>query len=421
MANINIGKAPGNSVVLPFYSTGAIAFLILTIIMLLHADAFTGHYFSPHMLTIVHLAALGWGTMVIFGAAHQLLPVICERNIYSEELAGICWYLLTIGVAALTWSFWDFRIGWIMISGGVFILLASLLFLINVMLTTRICIHYSIQKLFILTSATWLVITASIGLLLAINLADPFFTSDHMHILKLHAHAGLTGWFLMLITGVSTRLIPMFLLSKSEKVNLLHYAYILQNAGLVFFLLDGYFTGMKNRWPIYLIIVTSGIVCWILYLYDNYKKRVRKKIELLMKQTISSFIFIILALATLPLILMYSSVQLTLLYGVLLFMGWISGIILGKTFKTLPFIVWNTHYKTLSGKAKIPLPKQLYNDRLIPWQFRFFIAGMVLFCSGIMLQQVMVIRIGAASFLLTAILYTFNVLKIIMHKTKTID
>lgn len=78
MAEINIGKAPGNSAILPFYATGAVVFLVLCVVMFLTPESFTRHYFTPHLLTIVHLAALGWGTMIIFGAVHQLLPVICE-------------------------------------------------------------------------------------------------------------------------------------------------------------------------------------------------------------------------------------------------------------------------------------------------------------------------------------------------------
>lgn len=31
--------------------------------------------------------------------------------------------------------------------------------------------------------------------------------------LKLHAHAGIVGWFIQLITGVGSRLLPMFMAS----------------------------------------------------------------------------------------------------------------------------------------------------------------------------------------------------------------
>ena len=237
MSDINIGKAPGNSAILPFYATAAIAFLVLTVVMFCTPESFTRHYFTPHLLTIVHIAALGWGTMIIFGAAHQLLPVICEQDLYSEKLASSSWYTLTLGIILLTWKFWNLDIGWVMITGGSLIVFSVLLFVVNVLKTTKICVKYSAQRLFITSSALWLLFTVSVGLLLAINLGltTPLFRTSHLEVLKLHAHMGIAGWFLQLITGVSTKLVPMFLLGKSAKEYLLKNSFVFQNLGLILF------------------------------------------------------------------------------------------------------------------------------------------------------------------------------------------
>lgn len=419
MADLQIGKAPPNSAILPFYATGAIAFLVLTLLLFSSADSFTGHYFSPHTLTWVHTAALGWGTMIIFGAAHQLLPVICERDLFKVNLASFSFYTLTSGVMLLAFSFWNFRVGWMMIAGGSLIVLSVLFYAINVIMTSRIYQSYSIQKLFIISSALWLLFTVVVGLLLAINLSHPFFARSHMEILKLHAHAGLAGWFLQLIIGVSSKLVPMFLLGKSSKDKLLNCAFIVQNIGLFAFLIDGYFLGSSSRFLIYGALILIGIVCWLLYLYDTFKKRVRKKIELLMKQTFFSFLCLLLSVSLLPVVYFSKGTQWSLLYGTLLFLGWITNIILGMTFKTLPFIVWNDHYKMLSGKVKVPLPKQLYNEKLLPWQFRSTIAALVSLSVGIIFQQLWIIQIALGLWIVVAVLYNWNVFKVLMHKTNT--
>jgi len=418
MADINIGKAPPNSAILPFYATGALAFFILCVLMLLSADSFTHHYFSPHLLTIVHIAALGWGTMIIFGAAHQLLPVICERDLYSPRLASFSWYTLTTGVALLTFCFWEFRTGWGMIAGGSLILLSAIMYLTNVLLTSSVCQRYSISKLFISSSAFWLLFTVVVGVLLAINLAFPFFDRNHLDILKLHAHAGLAGWFLQLITGVSVKLVPMFLLGKSKKDNLLKYAFTFQNAGLILFLLDGYFVGISMRLLLYALLVLAGVVCWLIYLQDAYKNRVRKKVELLMKHTFVSFLCLVIAILLIPLVWFSNGPHITILYGCFIFMGWITGIILGKTFKTLPFIVWNGHYKHLSGKVKVPLPKHLYDENLITWQFWIFIGALILLAIAIVLQQLWLIRIALGGWVVLSAVYGFNVAKTLLHKSK---
>lgn len=418
MADINIGKAPPNNAVLPFYATGAVAFFVLCILMLISAESFTRHYFSPHLLTIVHIAALGWGTMIIFGAAYELLPVICERDLYSPLLASLSWYILTAGVALLTFSFWDFRTGWLMIGGGSLVVISTVLYFLNVILTSRHRIRHSVPKLFIVVSSLWLLFTTLVGLLLAVNLAFPFFEKNHLDILKFHAHAGLGGWFLQLITGVSAKLVPMFLLGKSKKGYLLKYAFILQNAGLILFLVDGYFIGVSTRFLIYALLVLAGIICWLLYLYDAFKGRVRKKIELLMKHTFISFLCLLMAVLLIPVVYYMKGTQWTILYGTFLFMGWITGIILGKTFKTLPFIVWNGHYKHLSGKVKVPLPKHLYDEGLIVWQFWFFNAALVLLAVAIILQHLLLIRVALGAWVIVSALYGYNVAKTLLHKTK---
>lgn len=421
MADINIAKAPPNSAILPFYATGAIVFFILCTLMLISANSFTLHYFSPHLLTIVHLAALGWGSMVIFGAAHQLLPVICEQDLYSAPLASFSWYTLTLGMGLLTFTFWNFRTGALMITGGSLVVFSTVLFCINVLATSKVCVRYSIQKLFISSSSIWLLFTVSVGLLLAINLAHPFFQKDHLHILKLHAHAGLAGWFLQLITGVSTKLVPMFLLGKTKKDKFLLWAFLFQNSGLLLFLIDGHFIGGSARFLFYALLVLTGIVFWLAYLYDAYKVRVRKKVELLMKHTFISFLCLVVSVLLVPVVYYAKGASWTLLYGTLLFMGWITSIILGKTFKTLPFIVWNDHYKQLSGKVKVPLPKHLYDEGLIVWQFGFFIAALVGLALAILSQQLWAIRIALGLWVIVAALYCFNVGKVLMHKTKILS
>ena len=420
MAHIHIGRAPGNKAVLPFYATGAVAFLVLCIVMLCTPQSFTQHYFTPHLLTIVHIAALGWGTMIIFGAAHQLLPVICERDLYSENMAAASWYTLTLGIILLTWKFWNLDTGWVMITGGSLIVLSVLFFVINVLKTTAIFRKFTTQKLFIISSALWLLFTVSVGLLLAINLGltSPIFRVSHLEILKLHAHMGIAGWFLQLIAGVSTKLVPMFLLGKSDKEHLLKKAFIFQNLGLILFLLDGYFFEVTARVMIYAALVLTGIVFWLLFLFDVFRNRLRKRIELLMKHTFLSFLSLILAVLLIPVVYYSEGYRWTMVYGTLIFLGWITNIILGKTFKTLPFIIWNTHYKHLTGKAKIPLPKDLFSEKLTIWQFRLFIAAFLVFALGLALQQLTVIRIGLVLWLAVAVIYCLNVFKLIFHQSK---
>ena len=418
MAGINIGKAPKNSAVLPFYETGAIFFLALTIMLLVCPAALEGNYFQPHLLAIVHTAAIGWGTMVIFGASYQLLPVICEKDLYSASIALLSYFFLAFGAILLILSFWFFRTGVIMIGGGSLILTAALLYLLNAWKTAGSCKKYNVQRCFVISSAVWLVVTASIGLLLAINLRYPFIPGNHLEILKLHSHAGLAGWFLQLIAGVSAKLLPMFLLGKSDKEKLLRRAFWLQNTGLVAFILDGYFNGITWRVFFYEGMVLAGVIAWLLYLTDVYGNRVKKKIDCQMKYVGISILALLISFMLIPAIYYLTAYKWAIIYGLFVFLGWISAIILGMTFKTLPFIVWNERYKNLNGKVKIPMPKQLYKEKILDWQFRCYIMALMLLALGILLDARIMVRLSGVIWVIVAVLYTFNVAVVIFHKRR---
>lgn len=419
MKSGNKGTASGYLVVLLFYGTGALSFLVLSILLLFASNELTGHYFNPHLLAIVHTAALGWGTMVIFGAAYQLLPVICERDLYSIPLAFFSYLSLVIGTVLLVWSFWKFDTGAMMIAGGAMVVLAAILYAV-----TACCMAFSyrgdaICNYFMMSSALWLVVTAVIGLLLAINLSHTFIPRNHLDILKLHAHAGLVGWFLQLITGVSAKLIPMFLLGKSEKKGMLYAALFLQNVGLLLFLADGYFNPIGAKMMIYAAVVTLGILVWVIYLWDAYRNRLRKQVDLLMKHTVLSMVCLFAGLALLPVAYSLSTTIWTALYGVFLFLGWITAIILGKTFKTLPFIVWNRHYGKITGMVQVPLPSALYNERLVRFQFYLYLSAFITLVIGMVVDWLPLVRFALSLWVILATSYVANVAGVIFHKPLT--
>lgn len=424
MSDINVKKAPGRLSVVPFFGTAALAFLALCIMLFFSADAFKGHYFHPKLLALVHTAALGWGTMVIFGAVYQLLPVIFEKELHSTKLAIASYLLLLPGVVLLIYNFWMFTPNLSMQLGGVLVLLSIILFALNVLNTAEDSTKYTIQKSYIIASALWLFITALVGLLLVLNFSYPIFKQDHLGILKLHAHAGIVGWFLMLIIGVGTKLIPMFLLGKSSKENYLKWAFYLINIGLAAFLIDGFFSGVQMRSLIYAAAIVAGIVFFLLYVFDAYKNRMRKKLDFNMKHTMFSMILLLLAIIHLPIIVLkQNQLNCAMVYGTLIFMGWITSLILGKTFKTLPFIVWNDHYKNHSGKPKIPMPKHLFFESWVKWQFFIYLAGLIIFIIGIKTGFAWLIQIAAVVMIAVAVIYNINVFKIILHKPnlKTVE
>lgn len=406
--------------VVAHYLVSALCFLSLAVMLLLAAGNLTGHYFHPQLLAITHMAALGWGTLIIFGAVYQLLPVILETDLYSYKLGWFSAVLFVIGLGLLVYSFWHFQPGILMQCGSLFLLTGIVLFGCNVFLTAKQN-RDDIHQEFIITACIWLIATAFLGALLVFNFRYAFLQKDHLLFLKLHAHMGLGGWFLMLITGVSSKLIPMFLVSKEQKSGLLSWSYYLMNAGLILFVTDTYFSGLNFKTYAAAVVVMAGIICWWLFLAGCFRSRIRKAIDLPIRHSLLSFVILATAILILPLIVFNHlkaaplAVDYTTLYGSLLFMGWISSLVLGQTFKTLPFIVWTRHYQHLAGRGAIPMPADLFKHRLLRMQFLVFLIFTLVFYTGMFYKSLLLITIGLSCFLAVSVLYLANVIIVLLH------
>lgn len=416
-------RAPSAAVVMPFYGTAAVAFLVLSVLMVLSSGAFMGHFFQPHLLAITHLATLGWATMIIFGASHQLLPVVMEVYLYSEKLAGWCYALLLPGVVLLVTSFWIFRPGWMMETGALLILAAVILYAINSYGTARNSTHWSISADYMVTASIWLVLTALLGVLLVFNLRYAFLPNDHLYYLKIHAHLGMAGWFLLLVMGVASRLLPMFLLAHVEPGKWAKAAYYLVNAGLLGFLVTALVFNALRLWPVFALLVLAGVYAYGRYIHKVWKSAVRKKTDRPMTLSL-----IAIALMGLPFILLGvlaflpaaapQTVAFSLAYGMSVMGGFVTAMILGQTFKTLPFIVWMHRYRSRIGKEKTPLPRELYRDKWVKYQSYAYLIGYPALLAGAITRVRGLLLVGCLGLLVTAICYNVNVFFVLGHRPK---
>ena len=226
-------KTTSYKVVLPFYAYAAVAFLVATIFLLLSSTDISNHYFQPHTLAITHIMALGWGTMIILGASHQLVPVVIESKLYSNAQAYISFVLAALGIPLLVYAFYVFDMGMPAQWGAILIISAIIFYIINLAASMAKSKQENVHAFFIFTAALWLLATASLGLLLLYNFTYPVLSQNSLDYLPLHANLGIVGWFLLLIIGVGSRLIPMFLISKYNNTRKLWWIYALINGGLL--------------------------------------------------------------------------------------------------------------------------------------------------------------------------------------------
>lgn len=417
-----VARTTSYKVVIPFYVYAAVSFLVATVLLLTSGGAFTGHYFQPHILAITHVMALGWATMIILGASHQLLPVLIESDLYSNKLGHLSFGLAAVGIPLLVYGFYTFNLGVVAQVGGSLVTGAVLAYIANIMLSISHSKRKNVHAMFVLTASIWLLLTVSLGLSLLFNFTLSVFPENSLSYLPLHAHLGLVGWFLLLVLGVGSRLIPMFLISKYSAPRLLWAVYTLVNTGLLLYGLLFLFHAAPGLSFVPASLVLLALLLFAYYCRQAYKERIRKKVDDQMKISLLAVVLLLLPtvvlLALIGVLLASSGTQanVVLLYGFTIFFGWLTAIILGMTFKTLPFIVWNKVYRHRASLGKMPSPKDLFSEPVYRAMALAYLLGFVLFGCGILFTAPILLSIGSIALLATAVLYNWNVLRLVNHK-----
>jgi hypothetical protein len=408
-------------VVLPFYVFAAFSFLISCTLLLLNTDIIQQHYFNPKTLAITHLMALGWGTMIILGASHQLLPVLIEGKLDSFLLAFLSFIFSAIGIPLLVTGFYLFNTGLILQSGAILINASVICYFLNVIGSIIESKKYNIHAFFIAAASLWLFTTTFFGLLLVFNFSRSWLPENSIEYLSIHAHMGLAGWFLLLIIGVASRLIPMFLISKYSNTLTLWWIFALITVALLAFIVLKTSGAYPNLYysPFFLVIIALAL--FGNYNYRAYKVRIRKHVDEQMKISLLSVLMLLLPLLCLLAVIYFirenSRPNIVLLYGFCIFFGWITALIMGMTFKTLPFIIWNKVYQT-RAIGKTPAPKELFSENLFKVMGLLYLTGFILFVLGILILNDLILKSGAAILLVSAILYVINVTKTVFHRVK---
>lgn len=395
----------GISTVLPYYIAAPVCFVIFQALLLVSVPEIHLHYFQPKLLGLTHLFVLGWATMMIFGASNQLVPVIAEAKLHSTKLPIVSLLCLVAGVPLLVWSFWAFQFTWIAYSGAALVLSGIILHAYNIYKSISLGKNCIITDIMLMAHA-WLFITASIGLLLLINLVCPLFPEEHLHYLRIHAPIGMAGWFLQLIIAVSARLVPMFILSRNENLKLLNITFYTLNAGLALFLIEGMVFGSFNGWLLYTMLIIAGLTAYGWYIHGCYKSALRKQKDAGMRQTFIAIGFIIVAV-----VFLFAAAwsvpgmqpRMATVFGFAFFAGLVSIIIMGQTFKTLPFIVWM--HITKPNTLPELMPKDLFKEQWVNIQLWVYLPGLLLLLTGIIAAKTTLLYIGSILMLTASIIY----------------
>lgn len=412
------------NVIIPFYGYASLAFLIAIVFIFFWAPAFTRHYFHPKVIAATHLMALGWGTMMILGFSHQVVPAVTKEKLYSSAMALLSFGLAATGIPLLVYSFYTFEMGWMAKTGGILMNGAVLVYLINLILSLVKSRVESIIALFILTAGLWLFLTTLIGILLIYNFSIPLFSEDSLHFLSLHAHLGIIGWFLLQIIGLTAYLVTENISPDLRDIKSLNRVYLLINAGLITFIFM-FLRGANRYW--YLIAVMEIVGALLLFFRYWVKMRRQhtgdKPAFIRMKYILLLGGFLLLSVILLAVLLLVfagkgEQVALMLAYGFSIFFGWITAFILSITFRSSASGVpkESSVYRKEFSESRIASKSN--KKSLLLWAVLIYITGYLLFLTGVLLSVVGFIQIATLLLLAVAVIHNFGVIHKIFEKSE---
>jgi hypothetical protein len=438
--------APSVTLPLCFMVTGMLALLAGVALLVLRPAMLATYHYNQYVIAATHLFVLGWICNIVMGAMYQLVPVAVETKLYSEKLAAWQFAFHLVGFTGMVWMFWTWNMKQVGHFGSV-LLVGVALFVYNIARTLLRVPRWNVIATAVASALVWLALAVSVGLTIAVGKCNyeaasgsasggPLgallhglkavagFTArfDQIAAMHAHAHLGVVGVFIMLIVGISYKLVPMFTLSDLQSPRRGWASVTLLNAGLL-----GAFVAILLRHPlkfVFALLVVAGLACYGIEMIAILRARKRRPLDWGLKSFLTA-ISLLAPLSILALVLSWPGLPLTTLtgrlenaYGFLGLAGVVFFAIIGMFYKIIPFLVWYGSYSTQIGLRKVPSLADLYSPGLQAAGYWTYLAGLAATTIAILLGSAAAVTWACALLALSLATLALNVAKILSHLSR---
>jgi hypothetical protein len=368
-----------------------------------------GDYLSPHVAGVTHLFTLGWLTMTIFGALYQLLPVALGAPIRWPKLGHASFWTFAPGAGAFACGVADgstmlHHVGVGLVAVGVILAVA------NIAATLPRARSRDVTWAAIAIAITYLASTLILGIVLLHNIHTGFIAAARVHVLATHLHVAIVGWALIMIVGVAHRLLPMFLLAHGADARWTKRALALLAAGVPV-LAFGINAQIAVASWVAVLLMESGLACFLYQAAAFFRARVRKRIDIGMRFAAAGLAFLVIAALLGPLVL-WRGPGATRLATVYVLLGLVAGIVMfvsGFFYKIVPLLAWTARYSGPSSKSGAPTVAQMFSARVAGTQLAVMVSALVILSTAILAGSVVGAYAGAGLFAVGVLLFASQI------------
>ena len=411
-----LAPAGGASLLLPAqHFAAAVAFLALGAagLVWIAPELARGLYLSPRVAGVTHLFTLGWLTTTIFGALYQLLPVALGAPVYSERLGHASWCAFVPGVAVFAagvaaGSVPLHHVGITLVVTGV------LLLLVNVACTLPRAQRRDVTWAAVAIAITFLASTLVLGVALLHNLHTGFLAEQRVRVLAIHLHVALVGWALIMMVGMSHRLLPMFLLAHGADTSGTRRALVFLTLGVTVLA-----AGLAREHPacawVGLVLLEAGIVCFLLQAHQFFRARIRPALDVGLRFVAVALGFLAVGAALGPAVLAWDGARHPRLAVAYVLVGLLGGVLLhvvGYFYKIVPFLAWISRYRGRVGREPVPTVADLYSARAATVQLGTMTAGVAGLAAGVAVGNLWIVRAAALLFCAGVVIFVTQIARV---------
>ena len=393
-----------------FIATGIVSFVGFHVLSLVTLGSWIAEPpRNPDGWFRIHLMVLDWGTMIAMGAVYQLMDVVLQRKLYSRVLGYVHYACFFAGSAILLFGFRQMEVGYIA-AGAALTWIGICLFAWNIGQTMRLAAQWNAITISTACAAAYLVITGFLGIIMGIDFVQPIWGGIHDRLLSAHIWMGTVGWFGLLITGFSYKMLPMFYLSHGESGKRPLVVLVLWNIAVLLGALHFLLGGWIDLDAIAVLCLLAALMAYEMHMRDIYKHRHKGNPGSGIRWTVYCtrglivYAAILLGLSVMKPDVFQEGSLLTITGWVYLY-GWVAMTILGYLSKIVPFLWWTHKYGPLAGKAKVPVMNDLINDRQVKAGMTGICGGLCLLLAGMVVQAGPLIWAGGCLLSICSLLY----------------
>ncbi|MCC7088373.1 MAG: hypothetical protein C3F10_08800 [Dehalococcoidia bacterium] len=413
------GRGPALALVAPFFLAAPLGLALAGLILAFSNGDTLLAINAPRTVALTHAAVIGWLTMGIFGAVYQLGPAVLGGRLVSSRLARVHFFVHATVVPAFVWTFWqwDVRLMGYAASG---LVLSFILFLINAFPAIGTLRRGALPARYLGASLVMLAVTAGFGITWAGTLQHLWFPVT-MGRLAGHAHLGLLGWLGLTLMGVAYQLAPMFNVVQRKRP--VAGGPIL--ALTVTAALGGGLVLMADPGPWVRLAVAAAMAAgpgaWGIEMLRLMLARSRRTLDVQGRATFVSLGFLVvticlglLAAIGKPVSPGHEPTRLLLGYGIAGVSGWAGIMLIGNSYKILPFLVWYHRYRQLAGIRPVPVVADIYSEGAARAVLAVHTTGTIVAIAGALLGDLNILRAGGLMLTLGAALHMVSLAHIVL-------